>query len=132
MEETVGAQQLSSRTDSKQRHAHALVLQTILLLGEAVALVWLIARLASADWIEALCLGQFMIVLAIASASMYCTGVRRRRLYDPLRRLEVLMPEVRSGQAPIEELSQIQGQIAPLALQIQELLRENRTQKRAA
>ena len=46
-----------------------------------------------------------------------------------MRLLESLLPEIRSGKAPIEELSRVEGPLARFAQQVQEILRELRTQK---
>lgn len=59
-------------------------------------------------------------------------AARHERLWvAPVCRLTELMDEVRAGNAPIESLSEISGPVAPLARQIQTLLRDLRCQEQA-
>jgi diguanylate cyclase (GGDEF)-like protein len=105
------------------------IVQGLLLVGEALALIWLLERIASGDLVQAACLGQFLLAMAVASGSIYCATSRRRRVYDPIRLLDSLLPEIRAGKAPIEELSRVDGPLAKFAHQVQDLLRELRAQK---
>jgi diguanylate cyclase (GGDEF)-like protein len=101
----------------------------LLLASESLALIWLIERLASQDWVQSACLGQFILAMAAASGALYCRSKRRRGLYQPKGQLEQLLPEVRAGRLPIDELSAVRGEMAPIAKHIQEILRELRAQK---
>lgn len=49
----------------------------------------------------------------------------------PARALHNLLPAIRAGEAPIEELAAIEGGLAPIAAQLHELLHELRQQKQS-
>jgi diguanylate cyclase (GGDEF)-like protein len=106
-----------------------LAVQGFLLLGESLAFIWLVERIATGDWVQAACLGQFILAMAAAFVSIYCAAARRRRLYQPIARLETLIPEIRAGKIATDELSGVEGPLGPIARQVQELLREIKTQK---
>jgi diguanylate cyclase (GGDEF)-like protein len=103
----------------------------MLLLMQAAMLTWMVDCLASRDLERAAWLGQLLLSLGAALAAVGFAARRKRRLYGPLTRIETLIPEIRAGRAAIEELSSIEGRLAPLAAQIQELLHELRSQKAA-
>ncbi|MDB5303015.1 MAG: sensor protein [Phycisphaerales bacterium] len=100
-----------------------------LLLLQAAMLAWMVDCLVSRDLERAAWLAQFMLSLGAALAAIGLAARRKRRLYGPLGRIELLLPEIRAGRVAIEELSNIEGRLAPLAAQIQELFRELRSQK---
>ncbi len=53
------------------------------------------------------------------------TALRREKLWNgPTRRFMKLIPEIRSGEAPIESFSSIGGRLAPLASELAELCRD--------
>jgi diguanylate cyclase (GGDEF)-like protein len=54
---------------------------------------------------------------------------RLRRWQTSLGKLEQTLGDVQAGEAPIEELSEVQGPLLPLVESIQEILRELRRQK---
>jgi diguanylate cyclase (GGDEF)-like protein len=70
-----------------------------------------------------------LITLASALTLLLAQLHHVRHWRRPLIRLMSLVTEVRSGQAPIQELSRIDGPLAPLRLNVQELLRELRQHK---
>ncbi len=72
-----------------------------------------------------------MVLLAGASLAAGCWGAfaRFRDYTVPLQRLQHLLPLVRDGQRPIEELSTIDRGLAPLMPQIQQLVRDLRQQR---
>ena len=106
-----------------------IVLQGTLLLGESVAFIWLIDRLASADWTGAIILGQFVLAMFMLSLSLYCTALRKRDLYDPLSQLEILLPQIRNASVSPDELSGIRGRLGPLSAQLLDIFRDLRLQK---
>jgi diguanylate cyclase (GGDEF)-like protein len=129
MIETVAPAQAPAQTGMDRGRIFTLIVQASLLLGETLALLWLVERAMSDDWVQATCLGQFILAMAAASAALYCAARRRRRLYDPIDRLEKILPGIRAGRAPIEDLLSIKGQLAPIAMHMHEMLREIRGQK---
>src|SRR5579875_1681317 len=54
---------------------------------------------------------------------------RRHHWILPLRQLHTTLDEIRAGEAPIDELSRIQGHLAPLAGSLQAVLHELRQQQ---
>src|SRR5579862_9360062 len=118
-----------NQTAESRQKLMTLVTQSLLLTGEAIAVIWMLERIIAGDWIQAACLGQFVMAMLAASIALYCTAKRRRILYQPLEQLEKLLPEIRAGRMPIDELSVIHGQIEPIVHQVQELFRELRAQK---
>jgi hypothetical protein len=101
------------------------------LVCEAVAVLWFIDCLASGEIARARWLGQLLLAVALAGLGIWLGERRRRTVYAPLRRLEALLPQIRANEAPIEELSEISGRLRPLALQVQEILRQLRQQEGA-
>jgi diguanylate cyclase (GGDEF)-like protein len=75
----------------------------------------------------------WMLRLALSAAAVYLVWsvVRRhrRQWVANTQTMASLMQQVRAGDAPIEELSQVQGSLAPLATEVQGLLRELRRQR---
>jgi diguanylate cyclase (GGDEF)-like protein len=83
----------------------------------------------SGEWIQAACLGQFLLSMSASSAALYGAATRRRRLYEPLNRLQSLLPEIRAGHSAIDDLSSVKGSLAPIARQFQEILHDLRAEK---
>jgi diguanylate cyclase (GGDEF)-like protein len=71
------------------------------------------------------------LLLPLATLGLVCAvGVRHELHWTrPMRRLRQLLPMIRAGEAPIEELSHLRGGAAQLVPQIQELLHDLRQQK---
>ena len=118
----------SPQDEARRRHK-LFAIQGCLLLGEVLTFIWLIARLTSSEWVQAALAGQFFLAMAAASISIYCAAIRRRKLYLPLQQLELLVPQIRAGRLPMEELSKIGGNLTTLARLIHEIMRDNRTSK---
>jgi diguanylate cyclase (GGDEF)-like protein len=78
------------------------------------------------DWVQHVALSLTAAALA-ATAAMY----HRRYWRRPTRRLFQLIADARSGKAPIESLSEVDGGIRPLVEPIQQLLHDLRAQKQA-
>lgn len=70
---------------------------------------------------------QAAMILIVACIMVFRFQHRWRR---PMNQLRGLIEEARSGQAPIEELSKVGGEIAPLVPLIQDLLRDVRGERR--
>ncbi len=70
-------------------------------------------------------------MMAVASLMAGCWSTYRRWCdYTlPMRSLREMLPEARLGAIPIEELSNIKGQIAPIVPLIQQLLRDIRQER---
>ena len=96
---------------------------------EIGALAGLIYFLTRGDLQLAACLGQFLFTVALAGMGAWMAQKRLQDFYGPLRTLEALLPQIRGGEAPIEELSKVGGKLDGLAEQIQELFRELRQQE---
>ncbi|HWE92522.1 MAG TPA: GGDEF domain-containing protein [Tepidisphaeraceae bacterium] len=103
----------------------------LLLLSQVGLLIGLADCLWRHDMERAAWLAQLMLSAGAGLAAVGFAARRQTRVYGPLRVMERLIPEIRAGRAAIEELSQIHGRLAPLAAQVQELLRELRGQKAA-
>ena len=67
--------------------------------------------------------------MALAATAAWVVQKRLQDFYRPMRMLEALLPQIRSGEVPIEELSKVGGKLNGLAGQIQEVLRELRQQE---
>lgn len=96
---------------------------------ETGALAGLIYFLAEGDLQLAACLGQFLFTVALAGMAAWMAQKRLQDFYGPLRILEALVPQIRTGVAPIEELSKVGGKLDGLAGHIQEIFRELRQQE---
>ena len=96
---------------------------------ETGALAGLIYFLAQGDLQLAACLGQFLFTVALAGMAAWMAQRRLRDFYGPLRTLEALVPQIRAGEAPIEDLSKVGGKLDGLAGQIREIFRELRQQE---
>jgi diguanylate cyclase (GGDEF)-like protein len=101
----------------------------LLLLSQLGLIVGLADCLWRHDMERAAWLAQLMLSAGAGLAAVGFAARRQTRVYGPLRIMERLVPEIRAGHAAIEELSQIHGRLAPLAAEVQELLRELRGQK---
>lgn len=109
------------------RHA---VLQVVgILVGAAVVgavLHWMIgAKHPTASWL-------LMVLLGVAALAAGCWGaIRRWHDYTlPLRLLQDLLPKVRLGEVPIDELSSVRGGLTPIIPGIQSLLTELRNERK--
>jgi diguanylate cyclase (GGDEF)-like protein len=102
---------------------------TLALGCEAGALIWFINCLATGEFGLAGWLGQFILATALAAFGTMLVNYRLRTIYLPLRKLQTLLPQIRAGEAPIEELSRIGGRLLPIASQIQSLMRDLRQQQ---
>ncbi len=62
----------------------------------------------------------FLILLSMAAVLVTFWGARRRERTwaEPVRHLADLLPRIRSGDAPIDELSNVEGALAPLAREL--------------
>ncbi len=120
---------ISAESDAAHGRVGMIIVQTLLISGEVLALVGLIDRMASGQWVQAACLSQFILAMLVASGSTYCASRRRRQLYEPIDRLAALLPEIHAGRRPAEELRHITGRIAPIAQQFLEVYGELRTNK---
>ena len=72
------------------------------------------------------------VVLPVAIVALICIVGARHELHwsRPMRHMSKLLPEIRAGAAPIEELSELKRRgIGPLVEQVQELLRDLKRQK---
>lgn len=65
----------------------------------------------------------------LAGGGLFLVDQYRRRWTEPLRKLAEIVPQVRAGQVPIEELSAISGPLAPVAMLLKELMRDLRRQR---
>jgi diguanylate cyclase (GGDEF)-like protein len=99
------------------------------LLCEAGALVWFVDCIATGDFGLAGWLGQVLLSVALAGYGTWLAEHRRRTLYAPLHKLESLLPLIRGGEAPIEELSQVRGRLAPVAAHLRDILHQLRQQQ---
>jgi diguanylate cyclase (GGDEF)-like protein len=92
----------------------------------AAAMWWLISRMLGShyQWIKSafLCCS----IVAVIGLFIYRTS---RRWARPMRQLQTLLPQVQSGDLPIEELSKIGGGMTPLMPQIRQLMHDLRRQK---
>jgi diguanylate cyclase (GGDEF)-like protein len=101
------------------------------ILLSAVTLLWML-RLALVpetnrpDWML-----QMVLVLGAMLASSWGALQRSKLWTTPLSRLTAMLPDVREGRRPIEDLSNVQGGVAPVVPMIQELLRDLRRQRAA-
>jgi predicted signal transduction protein with EAL and GGDEF domain len=67
---------------------------------------------------------------AAAVTLVYMVARRHRRQWNATTQMVAnLLQQVRMGSAPIEELSNVQGSLAPLAKEVQEMLRDMRLQR---
>ena len=103
---------------------------TLLLAGLPVTLLlsWVVldAPTPQRTWIQ-----QVLIPL-VSLMLVACLGIHyHRRWRRPMRQLRALLGEVRAGKQPIERLREVDGGMAPLVPQLQDLLRELRLQKQA-
>ena len=101
----------------------------ICFLLEAGTLAGLIYFLAKGDLELAAYVGQFLLIVALAATAAWVVQKRLQDFYRPMRMLEALLPQIHSGEVPIEELSKVGGKLNGLAGQIQEVLRELRQQE---
>ena len=72
------------------------------------------------------------VILPVAILSLICIVGARHELHwvRPMRRMHELLPAIRSGAAPIEELSALRdGGVGPLVADVQELLRDLKRQR---
>jgi diguanylate cyclase (GGDEF)-like protein len=118
----------SSREARKQIWARPTVWAICFIL-EAATLAGLIYFLAKGDLELAAYLGQFLLIVALAATAAWVVQKRLQDFYGPMRMLETLLPQVRAGEVPIEELSKVGGKLNDLAGQIQEIFRELRQQE---
>ena len=90
-----------------------------------------LVRLASSR--QELGRATWTLLLMLAIGSLLANGwamVQRRRAWlEPLEMLRDLVPRIRGGELPIEELSRVPGGLAPAAALFQELLRDLRRQR---
>src|SRR5438105_11580632 len=105
------------------------VFSVVALVFEAIAFLWLLCLIIEKDLWQAVWILQLILSVAALLASFW-TAVRRKQLLEqPLRRLEDLVPQVREGEAPIEELSQIGGRMGSIARMFQDIFRDLRQQR---
>jgi diguanylate cyclase (GGDEF)-like protein len=73
--------------------------------------------------------------LSVPALVLFVIGLflyrEERHWSRPLKQLQDLLGQIRAGNAPIEELSQVQGALDTLTPMIQQLLRDLRSQKQA-
>ena len=118
----------NSRDARKPIWARPIVWATCFIL-EAATLAGLIYFLARGDLELAIYLGEFLLIVALAATAAWVVQKRLKDFYAPMRMLEALLPQIRAGEIPIEELSKVGGKLDGLATQIQEIFRELRQQE---
>jgi diguanylate cyclase (GGDEF)-like protein len=93
------------------------------------------AQLLRLVWLSELTRSQrsvhLLMVTTALSASAFIIIHQYRIWIRPLRQLLELLPLIRQGEAPIEELTGVGGALRPLVAEVQEVLRELRQQKSA-
>ena len=84
--ENVTAAEIPAEHESPRGKIVTLFVQGSLLVGEAVALIWLAERVLSAEWVQAACLGQFLLAMSAASGLSFdpnaAGGVEQLKLQD--------------------------------------------------
>ncbi len=107
----------------------SVLIQSIAILFGAAGFAWFLRQILGDDlrqthW-------MLMVLLAAVSLAAGCWGaVSRWRDYTvPMRNLQALLPRVRIGECPIDELNTIDRGLAPLVPLIQELIRDLRLER---
>jgi diguanylate cyclase (GGDEF)-like protein len=102
-----------------------------------VGLIWLLYPPAAAagstlelGYRAALTMGGLLVLVTIAATSWKALHAERVAGTELRRMLEIL-PRVRSGELPIDELKAIDGFLGALSLEVQEMLHEIRQQRSA-
>jgi len=106
----------------------AAVQVAIILLG-ACAVTWILRRVVGDDLPQTNWLLTALLAGAALAAGCWGAFTRWYHFMQPIRKLQLMIPQVRSGRCPIEELSTIEGGLAPLIPQIQQLMRDLRLER---
>jgi len=98
-------------------------------LTEAVLLVWLIFDLVANCWTSPIMAGRLITDVNLALVAAFLLYRRYRLITCPLDRLMRILPAIQKGDVPIDSLATVDGQLAPLAAQIQQILQELREER---
>ncbi|HEX4797177.1 MAG TPA: GGDEF domain-containing protein [Humisphaera sp.] len=109
------------------RQARSLAAQ---FLTEAVLLAWLVFDLAANCWTSPIFSGRLITDVNLAAVAAFLLYRRYRLITRPLDKLMRLLPAIQKDDAAIEDLASIDGQLAPLAAQIQQILQELREERK--
>ncbi len=114
---------------TRDRKVLVFAVQVLAILVCAAALGWALHTYLGADQGRS----NWILTTLMAGTSLLAgcwSTYRRWRDYTlPLRSLREMLPEARLGSIPIEELSSIKGQLAPIIPHIQQLLRDIREER---
>ena len=96
---------------------------------EVVGFVSILQLVLTGRLIAGLLVLQLVLSVGMLLIVLWAGGRRRSQWSQPLSELELLLPQVRRGDQPIESLSGIGGKLQPIAIACQELLRDLRQQR---
>jgi diguanylate cyclase (GGDEF)-like protein len=108
---------------------HRLVGGSLYALCVGLGLCWLLHLLITRQSVALQWTFQVALAAAIVCLSVAALVGRREHWYRPMSRLCDLLPRIRSGKAPIDELDCVGGGLTPLVPLLQDLLRDLRQQR---
>jgi len=118
------------RPRTRQRlSATTFLLQALALSVPAALIAWMLRALVDHHPTQAAWTLEILIAVGMLFAAYWSTFHCRRAWSDPMRKLIRAIQDIREKEAPIEELSTIEGGIAQLVPVIQDLLRDLKQQK---
>jgi diguanylate cyclase (GGDEF)-like protein len=106
-------------------------MKTAFALCMAVAIWWLVRTCFALESHGARRIHDIIMPVAILGAAGLVALRHERHWSRPLRRFQKLIGEIRAGEAPIEQLDEVQGGLAAAMRPIQQLLHDIRQQKQA-
>jgi diguanylate cyclase (GGDEF)-like protein len=98
-------------------------------LTEAVLLVWLIFDLVANCLSSPNLAARLILDVNLAAVAAFLLYRRYRLTTRPLDKLMRILPAIQKGDAQIDSLATVDGQLAPLAAQIQQILQELREER---